>query len=290
MFFNFIRDVVAASPDNEIDVVYYLDKAKPGHYSRPDTARSTQCIYWTCLQFPQWFRSKRNGWIPFAYVPVASQDNCELTDGMLVKFVVNTFDSSASDLAFSKGCAVQGPQGDVVVIRAKRQLILADWGQHVKTYSLKGYNGIVPCGVCKNVIGRCQPFTDEYLVHIHSCEYHKFDRHTPESFAELAQRLKRTAEHNPGELQLEEKVSGLKWSADEIPWDDEMMGRLKPPLGAYPDWMHHFCASGGLAQYEVNGLLSKFVSKGIALADMDAWKNTVRLPSGYTSLSKSFFS
>ena len=191
-----------------IDVCYDLDTAKPGHYARTDTARSTQCVYWTILQFPSWFRSRRNGWIPFAYVTVKSLDGAVMTDGMLVRYVVNTFDSSMAEVSFSKGFGVRGADGNTVVIRANRQLMLADWEQHVKTFSLKGPNGIVPCGVCKNVVGRCRPFHDPYLVHIHSSEYHRFDKHTPESFTELAHRIKHIAENSPGDLRMAEMTSG----------------------------------------------------------------------------------
>ena len=156
-------------------------------------------------------------------------------------------------------------------------------------HSLKGPNGIVPCGVCKNVVGRCRPFHDPYLVHIHSSEYHRFDKHTPESFTELAHHIKHIAENSPGDLRMAEMTSGLKYSVDEVPWDDEVRGRLKPPLGAYTDWVHHFLASGGLAQYEINGLVLKLNSVGISLADIDAWKNTVRLPHNHTKLSNTFF-
>ena len=289
LFFTFLKNIIAASPDGMVDICYYLDKAKPGHNKRPDTARSTQCIYWSVLEFPHWFVSRRNGWIPFAYVPVQGQDDSDLTDGMLVKFVVRAFDSPESDIAFSKGFAVKGPNGDFAIVKARRQLMVADWEQHVKTFSLKGYNGSVPCGVCKNVMGRCEYFIDDYLVHIHSSEYHKFDRHTTESFAELAHSLQYIAHHEAAALPLEEQSTGIKYDEHGILWDDEVRARLQYPMCAYPDWMHHFCASGGLAQYEVNGVILKLESMSIRAADIDVWKNTVRLPRGSTKLSKKFF-
>ena len=156
MFFDFLSQIVVAAPLG-LDICYYLDKAKPGNQERPDHARSSQCIYWSCLQFPSWFRSRRNGWIPFAYVNVAEQLEADLTDSMLVRFLVRTFDSSVSELAFSKGFTLRSHDGRSIVVRLRRQLTVADWEQHVKAMSLKGYNGSVPCGICRNVLGRC-PF------------------------------------------------------------------------------------------------------------------------------------
>eukprot|EP00959_Pyramimonas_sp_CCMP1952_P252124 5268019-Pyramimonas_sp.AAC.1 len=102
LFFRFFKRLFRMPPMAGIDVCYYLDKAKPGHYARTDTARSTQCLHWTIIQFPSWFRSRRNGWIPIAYVTVKSLDNAAMTDGMLVIFIVNTFDSSMAELSFSR--------------------------------------------------------------------------------------------------------------------------------------------------------------------------------------------
>ena len=166
MFFDFLSQIVVAAPLG-LDICYYLDKAKPGNQERPDHARSSQCIYWSCLQFPSWFRSRRNGWIPFAYVNVAEQLEADLTDSMLVRFLVRTFDSSVSELAFSKGFTLRSHDGRSIVVRLRRQLTVADWEQHVKTMSLKGYNGSVPCGICRNVLGRC-PFLKTIQT---SCTY-----------------------------------------------------------------------------------------------------------------------
>ena len=36
----------------------------------------------------------------------------------------------------------------------------------------------------KKVLGRCAFFEDDYFVHVFSPEYHKFDKHTPASYAD----------------------------------------------------------------------------------------------------------
>ena len=73
MFATFLAGLVESTPDKLLSVIYYLDKAKPGNQKRPDDARSAQCVYWSFLEFPDWLRARRNGWLPFAYVSVKEQ-------------------------------------------------------------------------------------------------------------------------------------------------------------------------------------------------------------------------
>jgi hypothetical protein len=217
MFRDFFAKVVRGSPHGRIDLVYYLDRCTPGNVRRPDDGRSAQCIYWTVLQFPTWFKSRQNGWIPFAYVSVAGQKHVDLNDSALVRFLVRTFDSNDAQLAFSKGFGVPGPGDDILIVRASGQLIVADWDQHVKTFNLKGYHGSVPCGICKNIVGRCEYFEDEYLVHLHSSDYGRFDKHTPASFRELTERIKHIADHGtPSALLAEQQYTGITYDPEGL--------------------------------------------------------------------------
>ena len=36
----------------------YFDEVKPGNVLRPDKGRSLQCVYWTLMDLPDWFRSR----------------------------------------------------------------------------------------------------------------------------------------------------------------------------------------------------------------------------------------
>ena len=288
-FRSFFASIVASSRDNLLDIIYYMDKATPGNNKRPDNGRAAQCIYFSFLQFPAWFRSRRNGWIPFAYVLVADQKEASVHDSALTRFLVRTFDSESSEVDFSKGFGVTGPGGTVTIVRARRHLTIADWDQHVRTFNLKGYNARVPCGMCKNVLGRCKFFQDPYLVHLHSSEYEKFDKHTPESYEELADGVKRLVETEPNKLLKHERNTGIKWHVEGVLWDVEVRRKLQSPMCQYPDWMHGVCASGGIAQYELNGLALQLDEQGISLQDIDLWISTVRKPKGMAPIAKKFF-
>ena len=105
-----LESMLRSSPDG-LDIAYYLDKARPGNPLMPADGRLAQCLYWTLLQFPNWWLSRCNGWIPFAYILVTDQKQANLTDSMLVRWMVGVFDSDASDLAWTKGFLVPSTDG-----------------------------------------------------------------------------------------------------------------------------------------------------------------------------------
>ena len=99
----------------------------------------------------------------------------------------------------------------------------------MRNLSLKGFSGRVCCGLCKNVLGRCTPFDDdEYLVHLFSPEYERFDKHTLDSYCEAAAHLKHVAESTPGRLLEEEKNICIPYSPEGVLWDPEVFARLSP--------------------------------------------------------------
>ena len=247
-------------------------------------------MYFTFLELPPWFRSRRNGWIPFSYVLHRDQKQVSLTDSMLVKYMLCIFDSDDSNLAFGKGFGVHGGDGSIQKVRAKAFLCVADWDQHAKTFTLKGPNGSVPCWCCRNVLGHCVWFVDPYLVHVHSHEHERFHNHTTESVNEIMERLQAIAANGTNAaLKREEQATGFKYDPDGLMFDAVARRKMNPPRGIYPDWMHGWVASGGLAAYECNGLCLFMQSRDVSPEDIDDWVANVKLPSGVSRLSRHFF-
>ena len=54
----------------ESRISIYSDEATPGQCLRPDAANilKQQCVYWTFMEWPYWFRSRGCGWLPFGYL------------------------------------------------------------------------------------------------------------------------------------------------------------------------------------------------------------------------------
>ena len=239
------------------------------------------------LQFPSWFRSRRSGRIPFAYVLVDAQKAAEVSDSFLVKCLVQCF--SGAHHAFNTGFPTPGPGGSLITLRTSTEAVMvADWDQHVRTFNLKGYNGRVPCAACKTVFGKCEYFDgDDYLLHLWDPAYEKRDFHTPASYAQLATTIKREAETGTqASLGRLETNVGVKWDPAGILRDPGARRVLQSPMCQYPDWMHCLCASGGLAQYQINGLALHFEACGIQPGDIDDWVSTVKRPKGMTPVPR----
>ena len=154
--------------DGRFTAVLYMDKAVPGQANRHDHGRSCQGIYFAILELPYWFLSRRNGWMPFSYVPYKDQLAAGVSDTMLLRFFARTFHGNDRPGNFEEGLAILTALG-MIHLRLKVALTTSDWEELIHMYHLTGYNGSLPCGVCKNVMGRCAPFSGHpYLVHVSS--------------------------------------------------------------------------------------------------------------------------
>ena len=51
----------------EVRIVLYMDSICPGNPLRPDKSRTTECLYWTIVDFPDHVLSSSVGWFVFSY-------------------------------------------------------------------------------------------------------------------------------------------------------------------------------------------------------------------------------
>ena len=287
-FATFLYQIIGGG---ELRLVLYLDKAVPGQANRHDDGRSQQCIYFSALEFPYWWRSRRNGWIPMTYINCHDQKEAKVSDAMLVRFIVRTFCSRVDSPSLINGIKVPLGSKNTMLVRGKFCLTISDWEQVIKTYDLVGYNGSVPCGVCRNVLGRREYFVDDYFVHITSHEHEKFDLHSNSTVLEVTSNLEHVAKHNPRGLKLAQQSSGHKYTPDGIFYDPEVSCFMQPPYCEYGDWMHHLVTSGGVGQYHLNQFAMVVMEVcEVSAAEIDTWVQGITLPKNYTKLHRRFFS
>ena len=231
------------------------------------------------LEFPAWFRSRRCGWLPFTYIAQNDLKHTGVIDSQLMRLWVDVFDNESVEPNMTKGFAL--PNGDQIwQLKGNCCVSVADWEQHVRGFNLMGYNGIVSCGCCKNVLGRRPDFIDPVFVHISSHEYHRFQLHTPESLFEAADEVQRIAEEEPARLAVQQTSTGIKYHRDGLLFNKRIRDKLKPPMAMYADWMHTLCGSGGVLQYHLNQFVLTLETIGFAIADIDAFMKGVTLPRG----------
>ena len=290
-FARLLVDLRRRAPNGCLTVVLYMDKATPGNNKRHDMGRKTQAIYFSILEFPLWFLARRNGWLPFSYVLAIDQKRSGVTDCMLARFFINCFHGPSRLEDFETGIAIETQELGVVQLRLRAGLTVADWEELVILYSLTGYNGSVPCGICRNILGRCPPFDHPYLLHINSAEHDRYDFHTRETYKQIRARMEGVAAAG-GNVASAAQETGIKYDPGGLIYDELAMSKFEVPWCEYGDWMHGWVASGGVAQYELNQVVLQVVDHvpNLDITDVDLWISAVTLPRGMCKLpSKTFF-
>ena len=212
----------------------HIDKAVPGNGKHPDGGRGTQCVYWTCLEVPAWFQSRRCGWPPFTYILQNDLKSAEVIDLQLMR-LWSVEPNMTTGFGLPNGERIWNCKGKCCVS-------IADWEQYVRGFDLMGYLALLPCGYCMNVVGRRPDFDDPVFVHILSHEYHRFQLHTPEILFEAADEVQRIAEEEPVRLAVQQTSIGIEYYKEGLLFDKWSRAKLQPLM--FGDWMHTFYGSG----------------------------------------------
>jgi hypothetical protein len=270
-------------------LAFYCDAVTPGNVLRPDFGRSFEAIYWSFLEFPDWFRTRaQNGWFLFAFVECKVVKTVPGGMAAITKKVIQTFFPAVDgQFNFDKTGVIVKYNNAEHHIRATFGCWLADEKAIKEIVSCKGASGSKPCVCCKNVVNRTKPGDGEYLVHVSTTDPSKFDEQTFDSLTFMACDLQAKLD-SPGFKQLEQ-CYGITYEKEAILFDKHCRDVAKFPGSIYWDWMHCLLASGGVAQYECNQFLRALRDAGISLLQVDEFAGQTILPSAWSRLPKTFF-
>ena len=271
-------------------LILYFDEIKPGNILRPDQGRSLQCVYWTVLGFPDWFRIRDAGWFPITVMTSKRQSKLPGGASALFRKIMRAFFAPGGGWNLQvTGVRCKSSEGDFLA-RFTFGGVLADEKAQKEVWSLKGASGTKCCGWCKNVVGRMTVERGGYLVHYSWATPDEFDAHTDDSYRAMIATLTRTASQCPRqELFNLAQVFGINYDTNSILWDQDIMELTSPASGIYWDWMHNLVASGGVFQYEANAFLIAVKDTGISLSDVDEIAQTIIWPRKYPKLTHNFF-
>ncbi len=169
-------------------LAFYCDAVTPGNVLRPDFGRSFEAIYWSFLEFPDWFRTRaQNGWFLFAFVECKVVKTVPGGMAAITKKVIQTFFPAVDgQFNFDKTGVIVKYNNAEHHIRATFGCWLADEAAIKEIVSCKGASGSKPCVCCKNVVNRTKPGDGEYLVHVSTTDPSKFDEQTFDSLTFMA--------------------------------------------------------------------------------------------------------
>ena len=273
-------------------IAFYCDGVKPGNVLRPDSGREFEAVYWTFMEFPDFFRTRSAfGWLPLCFVERHRLKDVPGGMSAVAKEVVQSFWPASDDkFNFNTTGVIIPVQGREAHIRAQFGCWLADEKAINEIVHCKGASGIKPCISCKNVVNRTEVESDEYLVHISCPDVARFDRHSHLSMTAMVQELNtKRPTATAKEFAFLEKALGLVYSEHAFVFDDYCQSIARFPDTIFWDWMHCLVASGGIAQYQLNQLVLECKRAGVAIADLDAFCKNVSVPSSCSKLRHTFF-
>ena len=129
-----------------------------------------------------------------------------------------------------------------------------------------------------------------HVRHIATATPDQFDQHTAASFWNSADKIRDAyVAGNKTEGDRLQQALGIKYNPDGLIFDPECRKIYSPIDNSYFDWVHCIVASGGMAQYEVNGFINACVKSRIPVSAIDVFQRKITAPKSLQSLSSNFF-
>lgn len=270
-------------------IVIYEDEVRPGNVHRPDKGRAYLAIYWSFLDYPDWFLHSVRGWFAFAFVSENQIAQIAGKDSQLTRHVLKAFFGGGDYLPnFAvDGCVVwseaPAPPGraprDAFWFRAVFCCFLTDADGHHKITMCKGASGSFMCAKCTNVVSKKELQAGSPFVHYTCGDWTKIKGLTPERLLQLMAHLRaQKAILGKGAFDDLQQAAGWNFSEHSLVCSD-MAIIADIPDSVFWDWQHSLCSSGGSAQYELNQVLVRVKKINPELiGTLDGFKTNVVFP------------
>ena len=276
-------------------IAIYVDEVVPGNALRPDPGRAFYAWFWTILEWPDWYRSRKAGW--FDLCVMKAKDVAAIPGGVsaiAVHILKMFWDPTCLMHMENLGIRLAGPRGPWI-LRAKFVLWLMDERAEKFITSCKGSSGSKPCISCRNCVGRIGPAdVSQGFMHFSEPGLDGFEPNTYETFSNDLEWL--ALQHGAvtkGRFDLMQQALGIVYDPLSLPMSD-MRGCARIPDTRFCDWMHNLCASGGVIQYHINAFCIAVVNiedveEQMSLENLDEFQRRVNVPSSHTKLDKKYF-
>ena len=271
-----------------LHVVVYMDEYQPGNPLRIDSSRSTQAVYWTFVEFPDWLLTRVDGW--FVFCATRSTLVSELP-GSVSEFAAGILKQmfTSPTANFIQGCICDFEHESRIVTGCFEGFV-GDEKAHKEIFGIKGASGLRPCMTCKNVCRTLPVQDDDYLIDIGCSDYEKLDFHTDESIVEILDLLSELSTRKT-KLAALEKNTGFKYCPTGLLFDSKLRAAS---LSQYSKWMirdwMHTLVSHGVASTEIALLLRHLkTAHGIRFEELTSYSARCNLPRALPSPKKEWF-
>ena len=290
-FFELVKLCVSRANGGCLGLSVYSDEVVPRNKLRPDMGGKYQAVYFQVLDFPAFIRSRLPlRWFTFGYASARALDEAGAGPEHLFKAVLHSFFGQVWNLQTT---GVRLRHGiETVHMYCRYVCSPQDERAHKFCFGLKGSSGRNPCCSCENVMGRVPFFEDDSgFCHVLSPQYEKLRPRTSESAREVLDHLAWASTHkSKAELDELEMATGIAFDSTGLLYDAEIKQHIRFPECVYWDWMHNWCASGGVGQFHLNQLILVVLNAlGMDISELDDFASKVTLPKSYARLPKKFF-
>ena len=250
-------------------VVLYGDEIVPGNVLRPENRRKLMCWYASIKQLGPKCLQHEDLWVPLAVL--RSEFVKGETGGFSVATSVLLSETFLHDeLATAGVCLDLGVAGgSFATLFFTLGNLIADADGHRAMWSIKGAGGKLPCPCCLNVVNDDElPRGSHQLVSMRCWDASKFrlaqDRDWFSKADMLERRRSTMGKTAFGEL---ETAAGLTYVKHGLLWSPHLRHLLRPTATMTWDAMH-VILSNGLANWEIDAVLSKLREEGIDFGDI----------------------
>ncbi len=255
------------TPAKPWSLLVYGDEATPGAVLRQDNRRKTMAIHATILQFGPDIYKHDAAWLPLAFLRSVVYRTVEGRWARCFDLLMrHIFLHLRLDTV---GVCLPGiDAGRPAMAFFNFGGFLADLDTHRSTWSIKGYQGNVPCWYCSNVCGlgplSLVPHDSRgVIVDIACADPTKFKK---QSSAELFAKCDALTALKPRlgitDFESQETAFGINFNPYCICWDRDIREMINPVDGARIDPMHTFY-NDGLCNTEIELILPRLKSRGI---------------------------
>ena len=290
------KEVIEAAQGGSM--IFYFDEVRPGNVHRPDMARLYQGIYWSLLEFPEWFRSSQNSWFPLCYLGAKAVVQF---DGGISELMAAILQKLFSPAEGGENLAREGVRVPLNQEEPRAFLyallpfgcFLGDEAALKAVTCSMGAAGVKLCVCCINVVGSRRYPTPaaippgSSLVHFTDHRKNLIQLHTRETILWVADHLAERATGGPSEMtpdqfrRLETDI-GFRYRPKGLLWSI-IRAIAAVPDSVYWDTMHILYASGGVVQRELNQFLHR-VKAHHDLGHISNVINSVVFPKSLTKL------
>ena len=249
-FSTMLKERLDAKPSSYEDpwrFIIYSDEVVPGNQLSFHNLRKCWVLYYSFMEFGEATLCNEDAW--FCISAERSENVKGMGGGMAQVFreiLIYLFGPGGHNLMTS-GILLEFPDGSVVRLWARLEMILQDGGAHKQVFMVKGDAGLKQCMECRNFFSEKSNIVDETGDDMFTCNMYlmsEMDFATDTDVVETVHRLADFAATRPGELKIREMACGFNHSKYNMMLSQSLERVIKPCTNMAHDWMHTFVVHG----------------------------------------------